>query len=356
MQINVQNIQNIEKITLKIIYEQTPTKFECNINEILENVLIKFANENNLAYKSIYFLYSGSSLFPTQIEKPISEIITLRDKTEKIMQLLAYQLELDIIQEDEIIIILSIESVKIVKLTGKKGEKMKDIIKDSIKLDLNWCTFKYKNNEIDLEQKFDDIADGEDKRQLKIDFTVNYTIPLIVNFVSGKKIYSIQCLLRDRINDKIDNYFSKKKLDSYDYDLYYENKIFVGYYSKIFYEIISEDKINNSICNDNADNNTKESFPTIENLNDSNQINFNFNIKEKKIVLPINEKNNRKIEIEIKIILKSCSVRYKRKISKCCNKFKDCVKDILHCSGYIIGFALGLFIAFIILGGWIVFV
>ena len=293
MQINVQNIQNIEKITLKIIYEQTSTKFECNINEILENVLIKFANENNLVYKSIYFLYSGSSLFPTQIKKPISEIITLRDKTEKIMQLLAYQLELDIIQEDEIIIILSIESVKIVKLTGKKGEKIKDIIKDSIKLDLNWCTFKYKNNEIDLEQKFDDIADGEDKRQLKIDFTVNYTIPLIVNFVSGKKMDSIQCLLRDRIYDKIKNYFIEKKLDSYDYDLFYENKIIVNYYSKIFYEIISEDKINNSLCNDNIDNNTIESFPTTDNLNDSNQ--KNFNIKEKKIVLPINEKNNRKI-------------------------------------------------------------
>jgi len=273
------NVQKIEKITLKIIYEQTPTEFECNINEILDNFLIRFANENNLDYKSIYFLYSGSSLLPTQIKKPISEIITPRDKTEKIMQLLAYKLELDIIQEDEIIIILSIESVKIVKLTGKKGEKIKDIIKDSIKLDLNWCTFKYKNNEIDLEQKFDDIADGEDKRQLKIDFTVNYTIPLIVNFVSGKKIYSIQCLLRDRINDKIDNYFSKKKLDSYDYDLYFENKIFVGYYSKIFYEIISEDKINNSICNDNIDNNTIESLPKTENLNDSNQ---NCNIKEKK--------------------------------------------------------------------------
>jgi len=79
--------------------------------------------------------------------------------------------------------------------------------------------------------------------------------------------------------------------------------------------------------------------------------------KKKKIVLPINEKNNRKIEIEIKIILKSCSVRYKRKISKCCDKFKDCVCFCtLKFLSYIIGFAFGLFIVFIILGGWIVFV
>ena len=158
------NAKNENKIIIKIIYEQIPTKFICDQIEILENILIAFANDNKLNYNSIYFLYSGSSLLPYQLKKPINEIIKPVDLNEKRMLLLAYQLEFDIIQEDEIIIILSIESTKIEKLTGKKGDKIKDIIRNSIKLDLNYCTFKYKNNEIDLEKKFDDIADNDDKQ------------------------------------------------------------------------------------------------------------------------------------------------------------------------------------------------
>ena len=158
------NAQNDGEIILQIIYEQIPTTFKCDLNEIIEKHLIKFANDNKLNFNSIYFLYSGLLLLPNQLKKPINDIIKTGDRNEKRMLLLAYQLEFDIIQEDEIIIILSIESTKIEKLTGKKGDKIKDIIRNSIKLDLNYCTFKYKNNEIDLEKKFDDIADNDDKQ------------------------------------------------------------------------------------------------------------------------------------------------------------------------------------------------
>ena len=89
-------------------------------------------------------------MYPPELKKPVSEIINPEDAKDKIMQILAFQLEFKNNQEDEIIIILSIESVKIIKLTGKRGEEIKNIIKNSIKLDLNWCTFKYKKNEIDL--------------------------------------------------------------------------------------------------------------------------------------------------------------------------------------------------------------
>ena len=181
------NEQNENKITLQVIYEQRPTTFKCDLNEILEKHLINFSNDNKLNYNSVCFLYSGSSLNRNELKKPINEIIKPVDLNEKRMLLLAYQLEFDIIQEDEIIVILSIESVKIEKLTGKKGDKIKDIIRDSIKLDLNYCTFKYRNKIIDLEKKFDDIVDNEDKKKLKIDLTVNYTIPLIVYFVNKKK-------------------------------------------------------------------------------------------------------------------------------------------------------------------------
>ena len=321
------NVPKNEKIILKIIYEQIPTEIKCELSDILENVLTKFSKSNNINYSTIYFLYSGSTLPPDQLKKPINEIITTGDKNEKIMTLLVYHLEFEINQEDEIIIILIIESIKIKKAIGKKGEIIKNIINSSIKLELNWCTFKYKGNLINIEQKFDDIADGEDKNLLKIEITVNYTIPLIINFafVECCRIYNyrIKCLLGDKINSIIEKYFDQNHLDSRDYNLYYENKIFDDYYSKIFYEIISEDKINNSLNNETDNGNTIKSLPLNDNLNESNQIKFND--KEKITILPVNE---RKIEIEIKVDRKRCCIIFKRQISDCCDKCKyDCKRN-----------------------------
>jgi len=347
------NVQNNEKITLKITYEQIPTEFKCDLTEILENRLIEFTNKNKLDYQSIYYLYSGSQLYPPELKKPVSEIINPEDAKDKIMQILACQLEFKNNQEDEIIIILSIESVKIIKLTGKRGEEIKNIIKNSIKLDLNWCTFKYKKNEIDLEQKFDDIADDEDKKQKIINLTVNYTIPLIVNFVYGKKKYPIQCLLKDRINDKIDDYFDGKKLDSDDYDLFYENKKFERYHFKIFYEMISEDKIQKSFQIDNIDNITVKSFPSCESIDEFTK--NKFKVDEKKIAAPINEIIRRQIEINIKIIKKPCSIRYKRKLSNCRDCLYHCCSDSLSHIGDIISISISLLFMFFLFFGWIIF-
>ena len=359
MQINVQNNKN-PKITLEIIYEQIPTQIECNLTDILENRLIEFTTLKNLNYSYLYFLYNGTSILPSQRKKQISEIIVETDIHDKKMTLLSYQIEPGIIQEDEIIIVLSIESVKIKKSTGGRGEKIKDIIKNIIELDLKWCTFKYRNNEIDIEQKFDDIVNEEDKRQLKIDLTLNYTIPLIVNISKAKKSkyskYSIQCLLGDRIGDKIYQYFKKKKYNSDDYDLICENKIFESYYYKKFYEIIPEDKIQNISYNSQI-NETIQTFPTSENLNELNQIKYN---NEKIMALPINETSKGKIEIEIKVKLKSCNVRYRRKLRNCCNKFKICCNDVCSgvglCIGYIIGGALIFAFVFFLFGGWAIFI
>ena len=98
--------------------------------------------------------------------------------------------ELEAKDQDEIKILLLIESVKKIELKGKKGETIKDIIKNYsiFKIDLKWCIFKYKENEIDLNKKFDNIANDEDKTKSELIITVNYTIPVIVNcFKENKK-------------------------------------------------------------------------------------------------------------------------------------------------------------------------
>ena len=154
----------------------------------------------------------------------------------------------------------------------------------------------------------------------------------------------------DRVDNRIEQYFSENHLDSEDYYLIYENKILNNYFYKIFYEIIPEDKIQNSFQNENINNNTIKSFSSSETLNELNQIKSND--KEKIMIHPINEINKRKIEIEINVILKSCSIRYKRKISKCWDNCKKCCCCVKSC----IALPISLFILFILYGGWEIFI
>ena len=124
--------QNNEEITLIIIYNQIPTNFTYKLTESLEKYITEFLQLNKLNSSSIYFLYNGTSLLQEQLKKPISEIISEINKKDKIMQLLAYYSEFDINEENEIIIILSIESFKIEQATGNKEEPIKNIIKNFI--------------------------------------------------------------------------------------------------------------------------------------------------------------------------------------------------------------------------------
>ena len=290
------------------------------VNKSLEKYITEFLQLNKLNSSSIYFLYNGTSLPQEQFKKPISEIISKINKKDKIMQLLAYYSEFNINEENEIIIILSIESFKIEQATGKKEETIKNIIKNLIKFDFIWCIFTYKEEEIDIDIKFDDIADDEDKETSKIEITVNYTIPLIVNFTMNKNKKSIiQCLFGNMVSNKIEPFFVQEHLNMEDYNLVYNNKIFDEFYYKSFYVIISEANKELNFDNEHIAN-TIKSFPINENLNDTNKIKIND--KEKIDVLPINKLNERKIEIEIQFILKSFCCRFKIKMSKCCSKFK----------------------------------
>ena len=92
--------------------------------------------------------------------------------------------------------------------------------------------------------------------------------------------------------------------------MFYDN-----FYNKIFYAIIPEDKIQNSITNEKINNN-KDYFVSNDNLEKTNKI---LNYTKEKIsdmtlkVFPNNETDERKIEIEIRVIKKSFCVRLKNK-------------------------------------------
>ena len=347
-------------IELKITNEnQITNSYKCDTKELLETLINRFAQDIQVTYSSPFVLYNGESISGKELKTPLSEIIKPHDKEEKKMILLLYEnTEIDTNIKNAINIVLLIESVKKFELKGIKEETLKNIIRDSsaIKLDLKWCIFKYKENTIDINKKFDDIANDEDKKKLKLILTVNYTIPLIVNFVdkNNKNLSIIEC----KLNDWVDIYFTKNYLDKEDYDLYFENKKLENY--KIFYELLMEDKIQNYYINENL-NNTKNNITA---TNEMNKTNTNTTYEKEKIfdipltVFPKNETENRKLEIEIKVILKCCIFRYKKKLLNCCEKFsgkcKRCTEGFV---GVFLGIILGIImiaVGLFVMGGWIV--
>lgn len=352
-------IEEQKKITVIMKYKHITKDYKCDENVSLEAFVNDFSELINVDHSSLYALYGRNSLFSEDFKKPISEIITPFDKNDQMMTLFFAQNTLFAItdQDVEIIIFLSIESVKQVILNGKKEVALRNIIRKSpaIEFDLKWCIFKYKGNEIDLNQKFDDIANDEDKKELKINLTLTYTIPLIVNIVNEKnEKYRIQCLLKDKIEDKIESYFQKYNLNRDDYDIFYENKIIKNNDFKIFYEIFSGNNIHNRFPNTKKNNN--ESSITInENLEEINSTKINdMQIKDKvKSVLPNNEGYETKLEVEIQVIKKARFFLVDKKISKCCDRNKDCLKI---CGIIFLGIISIIIFLILIADGWRVYI
>ena len=349
-------IEEQKKITVIMKYKHHTKDYKCDENVSLEAFVNDFAKLINVDHSSLYALYGRNSLFSEDFKKPISEIIKPLDKNAQMMTLLFAQNTLFAItdQDVEIIIFLSIESVKQVILNGKKGEAIRNIIGNSsvIEFDLKWCIFKYKEKEIDLNKKFDDIANDNDKKELKLNLTLTYTIPLIVNIVNEKnEKYRIQCLLKDTIEDKIDSYFQKYNLNRDDYDIFYENKIIINNDFTIFYEIISG---NNRFPNTKKNNN--ENCITInETLEDINSTKINDKqIKDKvKSVLPNNEGDETKLEVEIQVIKKACFFLCDKRISKCCDRNKGCLKK---CGIIFLGMLVCRIFLILLADGWRIYI
>ena len=201
MNVNADNTQKKETIILRITDEiQNTQAYNRDIEELLEKYIKLFISSLKEDYSSsfLFILYSGDSIWPDKFNRPIREIIKPRDKKDKKMTLiLCRNNEFDKHDLDKIKIILSIEEIKKEELEGIKGETIKDIISKSsiIKIDLKWCNFQYKGKEFDICNKFDEIANNEDRNKSEIIITVNYIIPLIVNFVnkSKKKYKVVKC-------------------------------------------------------------------------------------------------------------------------------------------------------------------
>ena len=165
---------NSYQITLKIIYEsgEIETSIKCNLNDKVENILIKkFAEKNNIDYSSFNVLYSGKILTKDLLKEIFSEIIQETDKNDRSLIFLIYK------KEDYFIKVnLIINSSAPIKLFGYRKETLKDILtknQGKIEVNINSMIFEYKKKIIDLEKKLDDIVDESDEKISEITIYVN---------------------------------------------------------------------------------------------------------------------------------------------------------------------------------------
>ena len=174
-----------------------------------------------------------------------------QDKKEKTMNILIYTKSPNLISGNNFItIILIINSRNIKELKGKRNETIKDIYirnKSKIGYNIESLVFKYGMTKIDLNKKFDEIANDTDKKFSGMTisaYTIAPSYPLTVNFIYKYEVpkVSIYCNSGDKIKEVFNKYCLKtgKNINklSFIYEMYSNidlNKTFNEFFENIEY-------------------------------------------------------------------------------------------------------------------------
>lgn len=138
-------------------------------NAKLIDICINFANERNLDFNSIIFLYGGERL-STDMNETIEQRANNDDKQRNEMIILVYNISEGTIihnPSNKIKINFLFNSEQIGNFEANKNEKMKDIcekISTNIKVPFDYLIFIYNSDKIDYEKTFEDIANNYDKQ------------------------------------------------------------------------------------------------------------------------------------------------------------------------------------------------
>ena len=197
---------NSGEIELIISYESQAIEIlYCNLEDKLDDVLLKFATKKNLKDCSFLALYGGNVVSENNSKKTISEIINTRDKFDKKMSMLLYRQNpsSDNQKNKNINIVLMIDPQKIFVLQGTKEETIKAILQKNsskIDIDINSFVFKYGKENIDINKKFDDIANEIDQKFSGITLYAFTNRKLNVNFIfNNYKQFRTECFFEDSI-------------------------------------------------------------------------------------------------------------------------------------------------------------
>ena len=197
---------NSDEIEIIISYESQAIEIlHCNLEDKIEDILLKFASKKNLKDCSFLTLYGGNIISEKDSKKTISEIINTRDKFDKKMSMLLYRQNnySSTTKNKNINIVLMIDPQKIFVLQGTKEETIKTILKKNsskIDIDINSFVFKYGKENIDINKKFDDIANEIDQKFSGITLYAFTNKKLTVNFIiNDNRQFRTECYFEDSI-------------------------------------------------------------------------------------------------------------------------------------------------------------
>ena len=164
---NYQEKEKEEKVKVIVNFETKKHPFIYNINEKVETLMDEFSKKIGLPKDSLLFLSKGKRLNGEETFSQLKDNIYNNDKQLIEIIILAYRNpNNNNDQSNKIKIILIINSEKEIDLQETKEETFGNIIKKAkikAEININNFDFFYKDNKLDFDKKFDDIADEEDK-------------------------------------------------------------------------------------------------------------------------------------------------------------------------------------------------
>ena len=284
----MKTFQKPKPFTLILSYDQTVEYQICNRNDVLENILRNIASRKGINHNSLIFFYNGCKIDNTR--NTINQIINHMDSDDNKMIIIAYDKDENEVVDKPATNLISINFIlssdDYCKKELSRDKTMKTVCYEYAKeksLELNSLIFKYGGKEIDLDQKFDDIANKYDKKCLGMTIEVYNRKSLSylkVNFFyKSKSPYSIQCYKEDKIIDIIDEYTLKKSLTIDQLSFYYGAFPIDIYSDQTFYQLINNKKNNNNndiiiYTNEKAfDDNINEIDITVKDLKQSSETN-----------------------------------------------------------------------------------
>ena len=203
--------------------EQTITTIKCDINDKMSNIIKKYLTIIKTGEENFQFLYGGN-----RIDKELSfmEQANNYDKNRKVMNIMVIDYNSIINENDQKLTILEV----IFHFEGKEtiikcdiNNKMSNIIGKFLKIINKEDIFQYSYNDklIDIEQTFNELANNDDKKNLKMNIIVkkdNTVINkirqnigmagIVFNFEGTETI--IQCDINDKIKDIIKKFLVLK--------------------------------------------------------------------------------------------------------------------------------------------------
>ena len=210
----MEELDKSTQFTVHFTYSSNPLQFKCDINEKIENIINKISSKIYKDPKTLIFLYNGNILNGESFQKTFSQVINQIDRKSKMMNILIYHNDFENIDSNNINIKLVIDSKQEVNLQGKREEKLRTIIekgKHKIGAIFNQLIFTYRNKEINLDQKIDDIIDEDILKNKLFPIMANIKEQIIVHFVNynyGSK--RIICFPEDKLKIVCRKYSKKK--------------------------------------------------------------------------------------------------------------------------------------------------